>query len=78
MRRAHRAGSDSTKVTELAPIEVTATRAAQAPPPPVETVQVGAEQIQRTPATDPYDLVRRASGSRSTSRGRGPGSPRTR
>ena len=53
-------GNDSTKVTELAPIEVTASRAAQAPPPAVVTVQVSAEQIQRTPATDPYDLVRRA------------------
>src|SRR3954451_6863872 len=65
--------SDSTKVTELAPIEVTATRAAQAPPPPVETVQVGAEQIQRTAATDPYDLVRRASGIEVHQQGQGPG-----
>ena len=65
--------SDSTKVTELAPIEVTATRAAQAPPPSVETVQVSAEQIQRTPATDPYDLVRRASGIEVHQQGQGPG-----
>lgn len=65
--------SDSAKVTELAPIEVTATRAAQSPPPPVETVQVGAERIQRTPATDPYDLVRRASGIEVHQQGQGPG-----
>src|SRR3954451_4479615 len=65
--------SDTTKATELAPIEVTATRAAQAPPPAVETVQVGAEQIQRTPATDAYDLVRRASGIEVHQQGQGPG-----
>jgi hypothetical protein len=67
------AQSDSAKVTELAPIEVTATRAAQAAPPAVETVQLGAEQIQRTPATDPYDLVRRASGIEVHQQGQGPG-----
>jgi outer membrane receptor for Fe3+-dicitrate len=67
------ASGDSTKVTELAPIEVTASRAAQAPPPSVETVQIGAEQIQRTPATDPYDLVRRASGIEVHQQGQGPG-----
>jgi len=66
-------GNDSTKVTELAPIEVTASRAAQAPPPAVVTVQVSAEQIQRTPATDPYDLVRRASGIEVHQQGQGPG-----
>src|SRR4051794_1217573 len=65
--------SDSTKVIELAPIEVTATKAAQAPPPPVETVQVGAEQIQRTPATDAYDLLRRTSGIEVHEQGQGPG-----
>jgi outer membrane cobalamin receptor len=65
--------NDSTKVTELAPIEVTAARAAQSPPPPVETVQVSAEQIQRTPATDPYDMVRRASGIEVHQQGQGPG-----
>ena len=67
------ASNDSSKVTELAPIEVTAARAAQSPPPSVETVQVSAEQIQRTPATDPYDLVRRASGIEVHQQGQGPG-----
>ena len=67
------AGSDTAKVTELAPIEVTAARPAQAPPPSVETVQVSAEQIQRAPATDPYDLVRRASGIEVHQQGQGPG-----
>ncbi|HET7422445.1 MAG TPA: TonB-dependent receptor [Gemmatimonadales bacterium] len=67
------ASNDSSKVTELAPIEVTAARAAQSPPPPVETVQVSAEQIQRTPATDAYDLVRRASGIEVHQQGQGPG-----
>ena len=65
--------TDSSKVTELAPIEVTASHAAQSPPPPVETVQVSAEEIQSTPATDPYDLVRRASGIEVHQQGQGPG-----
>jgi hypothetical protein len=63
-------GGDS--VTELAPIEVTASRPV-APPPAAETIQVGAEQIQRAPATDPYDLVRRASGIEVHQQGQGPG-----
>jgi outer membrane receptor for Fe3+-dicitrate len=66
---------DSTRadsVTELAPIEVTTSRPV-APPPAVETIQVGAEQIARAPATDPYDLVRRASGIEVHQQGQGPG-----
>jgi hypothetical protein len=66
-------GNTSTdSVTELAPIEVTASRPV-APPPAVETIQVGAEQIQRAPAADPYDLVRRASGIEVHQQGQGPG-----
>ena len=70
----HAQGTSNTtdSVTELAPIEVTASRPV-APPPAVETIQVGAEQIQRAPATDPYDLVRRASGIEVHQQGQGPG-----
>jgi len=67
------ASNATSTVTALAPIAVTAARAAQSPPPPVETVQVSAEQIQRTPATDAYDLVRRASGIEVHQQGQGPG-----
>jgi outer membrane cobalamin receptor len=64
--------TDSAGVTQLAPIEVTATRT-QAPPPPAETIQVGAAQIERAPAADPYDLVRRAAGIEVHQQGQGPG-----
>lgn len=64
--------ADSAGVTELAPIEVTAKRPV-APPPAVETIQVSAQQIERAPATDPYDLVRRASGIEVHQQGQGPG-----
>ena len=39
----------------------------------METAQVSAEQIQRSPATDPFDLVRRASGIEVHQQGQGPG-----
>jgi outer membrane receptor for Fe3+-dicitrate len=64
--------SRTDSVTELAPIEVTTSRPV-APPPAVETIQVGAAQIERAPATDPYDLVRRASGIEVHQQGQGPG-----
>jgi hypothetical protein len=64
--------TDTAGVTELAPIEVTATRS-EAVAPPVTTIQVGAAQLQRAPATDPYDLVRRASGIEVHQQGQGPG-----
>jgi outer membrane receptor for Fe3+-dicitrate len=66
---------DSTRadsVTQLAPIEVTTSRPV-APPPAVETIQVSAQQIERAPATDPYDLIRRASGIEVHQQGQGPG-----
>jgi outer membrane receptor for Fe3+-dicitrate len=64
--------SRTDSVTELAPIEVTTSRPV-APPPAVETIQVSAAQIERAPATDPYDLVRRASGIEVHQQGQGPG-----
>ena len=66
------AKADSTRVTQLAPIEVTATRPVEVAPP-VATIQVGAAQLHRAPASDPYDLVRRTSGIEVHQQGQGPG-----
>ena len=67
------ARSDSARVTELAPIEVTAPRMEASVPPPVATIEVGAERLQRLPSSDPYDLVRRAAGIEVHQQGQGPG-----
>ena len=67
------AAQDTTRVTELAPIEVTTSRLETSVPPPVATIEVSADRLQRTPATDPYDLVRRAAGIEVHQQGQGPG-----
>jgi outer membrane receptor protein involved in Fe transport len=63
---------DSTRATVLAPVTVTATRE-RAIAPPVTTADVPPELLRRTPATDPYDLVRRAAGIEVHEQGQGPG-----
>ncbi len=57
---------------ELRPIEVTATAPA---PPPAEAlgVTVGAEVVQRAPAANAYDLIRRTAGIEVHEQGQGPG-----
>src|SRR5512134_2453332 len=67
------AAQDSVRVTELAPIEVTTPRIEAEVPPPVATVEVTGDQLQRTPSTDPYDLVRRTAGIEVHQQGQGPG-----
>ncbi len=64
--------SDSAGVTRLAPITVVGARE-QAVAPPVETIEVSAEQLRRAPATGPYDLVRRTTGIEVHEQGQGPG-----
>jgi outer membrane receptor for Fe3+-dicitrate len=63
---------DSTKVTVLAPVTVTATRE-RAVAPPVTTADVPPEALRRTPAGTSYDLVRRAAGIEVHEQGQGPG-----
>ncbi len=64
--------SDSTRVTQLAPITVTGRRE-EAVAPPVSTIDVAPEDLRRTPAANPYDLVRRAAGIEVHEQGQGPG-----
>ena len=63
---------DSAGVTQLAPITVVGARE-QAVAPPVETIEVSAEQLRQAPATGPYDLVRRTTGIEVHEQGQGPG-----
>ncbi|HEY8258029.1 MAG TPA: TonB-dependent receptor [Gemmatimonadales bacterium] len=63
---------DSTRITILAPITVTATRE-RAVAPPVTTADVPPEALRRTPAGTSYDLVRRAAGIEVHEQGQGPG-----
>lgn len=63
---------DSSRVTQLAPITVTATREPEVAPP-VSTIEVPAELLHRAPATGPYDLVRRTAGIEVHEQGQGPG-----
>ncbi len=63
---------DSTRVTVLAPVTVTATRE-RAVAPPVTTADVSPEALRRTPAATSYDLVRRAAGIEVHEQGQGPG-----
>ncbi|MGI9039588.1 MAG: TonB-dependent receptor, partial [Gemmatimonadales bacterium] len=62
----------SGSTTELAPITVVGSRN-QAVAPPVSAVEVSAEDLRRTPAVSPYDLVRRAAGIEVHEQGQGPG-----
>jgi outer membrane receptor protein involved in Fe transport len=64
--------ADSVGVTELAPITVVGARE-RAVAPPVETIEVSAEQLRQAPASGPYDLVRRTAGIEVHEQGQGPG-----
>jgi outer membrane receptor for Fe3+-dicitrate len=66
------AEADTAGVTRLAPITVVGARAS-AVAPPVETIDVPAERLHRSPATGPYDLVRRTTGIEVHEQGQGPG-----
>jgi outer membrane receptor protein involved in Fe transport len=63
---------DSTRITVLAPVTVTATRE-RAVAPPVTTADVPPEALRRTPANNSYDLIRRAAGIEVHEQGQGPG-----
>jgi outer membrane receptor for Fe3+-dicitrate len=60
------------KVTVLAPVTVTGKREL-AVAPPVSTVEVSPQVIERAPASNPYDLVGRAAGIEVHQQGQGPG-----
>jgi TonB-dependent receptor-like protein len=66
------AGRDTTRVTHLKAITVTAERPLAAAPP-VTTIEVPASDLRRTFATDAYDLLRRTSGIEVHEQGQGPG-----
>ena len=63
---------DSTPVTVLAPVTVTGQRE-KAVAPPVATVEVSTEAVQRAPATNAYDLIGRSAGIEVHQQGQGPG-----
>jgi outer membrane cobalamin receptor len=63
---------DSSAAATLAPITVVGARVPSVAPP-VETIDVTAEQLHRAPASDPYDLLRRAAGIEVHQQGQGPG-----
>ena len=63
---------DSSTAATLAPITVVGARVPSVAPP-VETIEVTAERLRRTPASDPYDLVRRSAGIEVHEQGQGPG-----
>jgi outer membrane receptor protein involved in Fe transport len=65
-------GSDSSRVTQLQTINVTAERP-RATAPPVTTIEVASAELRRTLATGPYDLLRRTSGIEVHEQGQGPG-----
>ncbi len=66
-----RAAADTTP-RKLQTITVVGTRARDVAPP-VSTIDVPAEQLLRTPSTNAYDLVRRATGIEVHEQGQGPG-----
>ncbi|HEU4524424.1 MAG TPA: TonB-dependent receptor, partial [Gemmatimonadales bacterium] len=65
-------GRDSTAAATLQPITVVGARVPSVAPP-VETIEVSAEQLERTPASGPYDMVRRTAGIEVHEQGQGPG-----
>jgi outer membrane receptor protein involved in Fe transport len=67
-----RARPDSSRVTQLQAITVTAERP-RAAAPPVTTIEVPAAELRRTFSTDAYDLLRRTSGIEVHQQGQGPG-----
>src|SRR4051812_31889307 len=64
--------SDSTHVTQLQAITVTAERP-RAAAPPVTTIEIPAAELRRTFSSDAYDLLRRTSGIEVHEQGQGPG-----
>ena len=64
--------ADSTRVTQLQTINVTAERP-RAAAPPVTTIEVAPAELRRTFAADAYDLLRRTSGIEVHEQGQGPG-----
>ena len=67
-----KARRDTSHVTQLEAITVTAERP-RATAPPVTTIEVPATELRRTFATDAYDLLRRTSGIEVHEQGQGPG-----
>jgi len=63
---------DTTKITVVKPVTVTGTRE-QSVAPPVATVEVSPEAVQRAPAGNPYELIGRAAGVEVHQQGQGPG-----
>ena len=63
---------DSTRITVLPPVNVTGHREL-AVAPPVSTVAVSVEALQRAPTGNPYDLIGRAAGIEVHQQGQGPG-----
>src|SRR3954471_6206238 len=63
---------DSTHVTQLQAITVTAERP-RAAAPPVTTIEIPAAELRRTFSSDAYDLLRRTSGIEVHEQGQGPG-----
>ena len=63
---------DTTRVTQLEAITVSAERP-KAAAPPVTTIEVSPAELRRTFATDAYDLLRRTSGIEVHEQGQGPG-----
>ena len=68
----HEPQQDSTAAATLAPITVIGARAPSVAPP-VQTIDVPAEQLHQAPASGPYDLVRRTAGIEVHEQGQGPG-----
>ncbi len=66
------ARTDSSRVTQLQAITVTAERP-RAVAPPVTTIEVPATELRRSFASDAYDLLRRTSGIEVHEQGQGPG-----
>ena len=64
--------TDSTRVTRLQTINVTAERP-RAAAPPVTTIDVAPAELRRTFSADAYDLLRRTSGIEVHEQGQGPG-----
>jgi outer membrane receptor for Fe3+-dicitrate len=64
--------ADTTKVTVIKPVVVTGNRELSVAPP-VATVEVSTEAVERAPASNPYDLIGRAAGIEVHQQGQGPG-----
>ena len=64
--------ADTGKVTVLKPVTVTGQREL-AIAPPVATVEVSREAVQRAPASNPYDLIGRSTAIEVHQQGQGPG-----